>query len=440
MSKHGAVPTMLGFDYQKLYALKVLLGYASQGNTAFQVALEECDDIDVFDDSGQRIRLIQTKYHLFDTTKKRSCISSSSTDFWGTLQIWIDGINDNTIDIDTIDEFVLATTAQVGSESEDTFIGLLCDLPKDSRDNYNILQKILSIAKDYKTKLETKQQQSNKNNKASIAFLGVSKDIQSKLVEKMYILTKETDLDGLKNTIKQFYNTSISDDNRAKVSEDLISDWLGNKCLTMVTNGEKASMEWVYNKIEELRERYKKDALPYHIFQKKYTPELFDSYNNSVFVDKLNDIELDDREISFAIHDFVCAYEFRSECLNKGLSSIDYENSYQGELYRRWERRYSTMLRQQNPTARNTNPPSDIDAGKDFYDELVTNETNPKPYKEQTEGVDITYAGSLHLLAEQDLISWYSKKQPIVYTQNLRPNFQDATKLETTINNTSTPL
>ncbi|OUD36060.1 hypothetical protein, partial [Flavobacterium sp. FPG59] len=99
----------LGYFYQIKYALLILLTYSKELDNP-KIRIENLDDIEIED--VNTLQLLQTKLHI----KNKANLTDASVDFWKTIRIWSEHINNGLIDLETT-IFNLITTEEIPTSS-----------------------------------------------------------------------------------------------------------------------------------------------------------------------------------------------------------------------------------------------------------------------------------------------------------------------------------
>src|SRR6056297_2557787 len=115
LSEFAAREPSLGYFYQIRYGLYLLLSNRTIHNPILRI--ESLDDIEI--ETPNETEIFQTKLKI----KSKANLTNSSVDFWKTVRVWADNINNKRIDPQkTI--FTLITTEKV---SEDSFLKTIQD-------------------------------------------------------------------------------------------------------------------------------------------------------------------------------------------------------------------------------------------------------------------------------------------------------------------------
>lgn len=201
----------LGYNYQIRYSLYLLLREKTKENPS--IRLEELDDI-VIEDIDSR-DLYQTKLHINSVAN----LSDRSADFWKTIRVWSENILSDLLDIDNT-VFTLITTATV---SPDSFISKLTVNSTQTR--IGVLEDMLKICKE----------RSNKTNiKGYEAFVRLSSEQQTKLINSINIIDASLSIEGtltaIKNELK--YSAPVG---KIDLFVEKIEGWWFQQCILMLS-------------------------------------------------------------------------------------------------------------------------------------------------------------------------------------------------------------
>ena len=425
----NATFSILGFDYQRIYPLYLLLERGRK-NPNLSIKIEGFDDIDLID--GQTGETVLYQIKLSGQGKSTAVLSSKSGNFWKTLAIWTDIFyqtkKSNKLLLGNTDEIKvlqLVTTAKVNEKG--TFIDLLQE-NLENRNNQPILDKIIKDAKEYqKSKAKTD------NIKYAKEFLSITKEQQLSIIEKVQIIAEESGLLDIEIQILEYVNLfAYSKESNTNIiaKEELIKEWF-NETRFMIRDNTTRDFEWLSNKIKKLCTITEEEHL-YHILDREIAPELFANYTESNFVLCLKRIDSDERLINKAILRFINAYDFRIECLNTGIVTPKEEQKYEKELFNFWDDAYDAVKDRHNKNKEGVQ--NSAERGRSFYDDF-NSKCREVIYKKNDEPREI-FQGSIQMLANKNVISWNPEDPP----KQIYIRGNDIREMGRTPNNNSTPL
>ncbi len=173
----------LGYFYQIKYALLVLLSQSKELDNP-KVRIENLDDIEIEDINT--LQLLQTKLHI----KNKANLTDASVDFWKTIRIWSEYINNGTIDLDST-IFNLITTEEIPNSSILHKFKKNITLDSEVTDVITVLDKI-AIDSTNKT-----------NEKAYLAYQNLSIENKKNLIKRIRILDNSIGITEIDDKIKR---------------------------------------------------------------------------------------------------------------------------------------------------------------------------------------------------------------------------------------------
>lgn len=156
----------------------------------------------------------------------------------------------------------------------------------------------------------------------------------------------------------------------------------------------------IENKIDELRETFKRDALPVEFADITPPAAVVAALDQRPFVQQLRLISIGDRRVEFAIRDFYRASEQRSKWARQDLLIDGEMEVYERHLVKTWEPRFEGMKDGLEPSCP---PRSKIDAGQRLYIWAETEADFPL----RTVRERFLCHGSFHILANQCKVGWH---------------------------------
>lgn len=329
-SLFDASSSALGYLYQCRYALLLLIR-KSERNPALSLTIERFDDV-AFDDKGTPLELIQTKHHLGQAPN----LTDSSPDLWKTLRVWSEGILRGSIDPDDVLLTVVTTaTASVGS--------IASLLRQQRRDESAAIQRLVQIAN---------RSASEVNRSAYRAFLQLTDEQREALINAMYVLDDAPDITDTLAEIK-FALTHAAPRERV---DDLVSAlegwWFDSVVRHLSTQGGGSiTSQALSAKLADLREQYRRDALP-RDFCFVEPPQLpSPSSDTRTFVTQLRIIDCSEATISNAICDHYKSSGQRAQWIREELMLLDEWEGYERTLTGEWERRFAWAQEDLGPDA-----------------------------------------------------------------------------------------
>ncbi len=325
MATHIAVEQMIGYMYQIRYALLLLLKSQEEET---QLCIEKFDDIALLKDNTPEL-LFQTKHHL----GKGGNLTNSSADLWRTLNAWCDSIVDGKVDINNT-KFIIITTANA---PQDSVASLLRDEKYSNtvRDTKKALQILINTASN---------SENDKHKPYYNTFISLKPEIQSKLIQNIFIFDNCDDIIETKTSIKQFIKYSSLPVYEDKIYERLEGWWFDKvlECLCSETIKIIHKMQ-LRMKIADIRDEYSKDNLPIDIsFELTFSQDDLNA-NERVFIEQLKLICVAKKRINTAVRDYYRAYQQRASWVRNDLIYINELENYEKKLVDEWERNFDIM-------------------------------------------------------------------------------------------------
>jgi hypothetical protein len=372
----------LGYMFQARYALYLILTNKEE----LELAVESLDDITFFEEENNPTELLQLKHH---TTQ--ASLTDSSTDLWKTLRVWSTQLQENKISLpDTL--LSLVTTAEAPANS----VAFLLR-PIKARNAKLALQKLIEVANNSNNQALTKSFE---------AFKALDNTQKQLLIDSIQIIDGSPDIIDITPKIKEKL-IAVRREHRDGVYERLEGWWfakivkhLRDDSINFISGFE------VRDKICEINDQFKPDALPIDFFDLEIPEQPDISQDNRRFVAQLNEIAVHNKRIEKAILDYYKAFEQRSRWAREELLFGGEIEKYEKRLIDEWER-YMLALQDEM---------SDCDDNELDYKKFGRKVFN---WMEQEADIRIrsqvtepyVMRGSYHMLADQKLprVHWHPK-------------------------------
>lgn len=380
----------LGYFYQIKYALLVLLNQSKELDNP-KVRIENLDDIEIEDINT--LQLLQTKLHI----KNKANLTDSSVDFWKTIRIWSEYINNGTIDLDST-IFNLITTEEIPNSSILHKFKKNITLDSEVEEIIKTLDKI-SIESTNKT-----------NKKAYLAYQNLSAENKKNLIKRIRILDNSIGITEINDKIKKELIFSTYP-NTIDAFLEILEGWWFRKSIDNLTSQiDFISSSELQLKIANISDSFQADNLPNHFpIQLEITDEDVENLKERNFLKQLELIKIkaNSKTLKLAISDFRRAFEQRSKWLRLHLLNPDEEEEYDLKLHDYWKNIFDIMSDQ----AEDKSLDELTELGKDFYLEQFA-KTCPQIKIREKFNQDYLTRGSYQILADSKKIGWH-------------PNFKD---------------
>lgn len=334
------------------------------------------------------LQLLQTKLHI----KNKANLTDASVDFWKTIRIWSEHINNGLIDLETT-IFNLITTEEIPTSS----------LLYKFKSNISLDSEILEIIKSL-DKISTES--SNKTNaKAYLAYQSLSVDNKKSLIKRIRILDNSIGITEINDKIKKELIYSTYPSSLDAFLEILEGWWFAKSIDNLTSRIDSISSSELQLKIANISDSFQADNLPNHFsVQLEITDEDVENLKERNFLKQLDLIKINanSRTLKRAISDFRRAFEQRSKWLRLQLLNPDEEEQYDVKLYDYWQNIFDIMCDE----AEEKNIEEVIELGRGFYMEQFA-KTCPQIKIREKFNEDYLTRGSYQMLSDSKKIGWH---------------------------------
>ena len=384
-STFSAQEPALGYYYQIIRGLVLLLYENKMTNPC--LSFECLDDIAIEDEGSVKsgkTELYQAKLHITPTQ-----MTDRSTDFWKTIRVWSEGINDGSFNPSTT-IFTLVTTASI---SEDSFLNLFFS-DKDE-DRKTILTTMEAIATEI----------SNKSNKAGYeAFSKLTEEQKQDLINNIRIHDSNVSIDDTMEQLRYKLELSAASSALESLIDSVMGWWFRNS-VDMLQSDTKRTITKaaVNNYIQACRDQIRADALPDEFYEKvEIDDTALEESRDKTFVRQLSIVDATKREKKSAISDYKRAYGQRSKWLRDGRVTQSEYDSFDADLQEGWNSRFELM---QDETE-GQDEDERKKAGHAFYRKNYVEAQYPLPLFRNKASLYIT-KGSYQMLSNDKTIGWH---------------------------------
>lgn len=322
-NSHGAARSALGYLYQCRYALFAGL-CALADRPELLISIEKFDDV-AFDASGDPTELIQTKHHV------ESCgdLTDGSVDLWKTMGIWLTRVAED-FEAPFRTSFILVTTAhapdgsaastlRVRDRNEEAADKLLVEAATNSKN-----KKIEDICK---------------------AYLELPARIRLSLLQSVMILDGSPNILDVREDIARELRHAAPRDQINTLVERLEGWWFSVVIRALkVATPEAIPILAIEQRVDELREQFKRDALPVDFKTAIPSETVIAELDKRPFVKQLRRIAIGPKRIEYAIRDYYRASEQRSRWAREDLLVDGELEHFEHELMEAWEPRHASIV------------------------------------------------------------------------------------------------
>jgi hypothetical protein len=372
----------LGYLFQARYALYLILTNKEE----LELAVESLDDITFFEEEKNPTELLQLKHHI-----NQASLTDSSSDLWKTIRVWSTQLQDKKISLpDTL--LTLVTTAKTPENSAAFLLR-----PVKVRNSKLALDKLLKVANESENKNLTKSFE---------AFKALNPTQQQLLIDSIQIIDSSPDIIDITPKIKEKL-IAVRREHRDSVYERLEGWWFGKVVKHLRDNSANFISGFeVRDKICEINDQFKPDALPIDFFDLEIPEQSELSQDKRLFVKQLKEIAVNHKRIEKAISDYYKAFEQRSRWAREELLFGDEIEKYEKRLIDEWER--YTLALQDEMADSNENEGECKKLGRKVFN-WMEQEADIRIRSQVTE--PYVMRGSYHMLADKKPppVHWHPK-------------------------------
>jgi hypothetical protein len=324
-NKHDASAIALGYLFQCRYAL--LLGLkAIPDSPQLAISIEKFDDV-AFEAAAEPVKLIQTKHHV----RQFGNLTDASTDLWKTLLIWATRVAAD-LEAPFRTKFILLTTSIATNGSAASFLRM--------RDRNEVeADKIL---------LKVTQTSENEANAAAYAaYKSLPEHVRRSLLCAVFVLDGSPNVIDVRDEIARELFHAANREQLDLLVERLEGWWFAVVIKALAGAGSSSiPVLAIDQRVDELREEFKRDALPIDFRHATPSPEIVAELDKRPFVRQLRKIKVGPSRIEYAIRDYYRASEQRSRWAREDLLIDGELERYEQELVEAWEPRHAAMIEQ----------------------------------------------------------------------------------------------
>lgn len=378
-SVFSASEPALGYFYQVYYGLLTMLRNSREADTPTRFRLEYLDDISV--ETDVVVELKQLKHH----TNPES-LSNRSCEFWKTIHVWGQGINNNTIDIKKT-YFFLITTSNVSKGSILSKIKLASE-----KERMEAISEMDSIAQDGGN-------ETNANGYST--WLSLTSEHKCSLLSQMTIVDGEITMEEIEEKIRLELRLTILPKYMDSFYEQLIGWWNKQCCLLLIGTKEFIEQTELLTEVSYLRDQYNPDYLPLFFSKLQLEEGEVAKDFELTYVRQLQWIGCKEYGIRNAIIDYRKAIRECDKWLTDGLTLPDEIEEYFCRLEDVWKIDFGFVKDECGDDAESNETK---ERGYDFYKHFIA-----KDLPRLRERMDIAYVarGCCHELSDKKRIGWH---------------------------------
>ena len=390
---HSAAGSAAGYLYQARLALVEALRYAYV-DSGIEIAVEKFDDVS-FEKGGNALELLQTKHHL----KKSGELTDRSVDLWKTLRVWAEAAKaDPSLPGRT--RFALVTTGHAPTDSAASYLRPADAGNRDPAEADAILVKAAGTSRN--TVLA----------KALAAFKALTPEMRRALVAAIEIIDGAPLIADMESLIEERLRM-IAPSGKAPLAREQLEGWWWPRICTVLqaeTPGTIPVLE-VEQKLDDIRDGFKRDALPFDMEHVDPSQEELDSLDEMRFVRQLRSVSLGVSRLQYAKRDFYRASTQRSQWARKNLLFDGEVGRFEKTLVEEWQPRFGQMCHGLTEGCQE----ADLqEAGHKLYSWVETEARFPL----RTMVSRSFNVGSYHILADDLRVGWHRDYQSVCGDQD----------------------
>lgn len=385
---HSAAQSAAGYLYQARLALVEVLRYVYR-DAGIEIAVEKFDDVS-FEKDGSALELLQTKHHL----KKSGDLTDGSVDLWKTLRVWAEAAKaDPSLPGRT--RFALVTTAQAPPGSAASYLR-----PADAgnRDPDRAEAMLVKAAAATQNKaLST----------AVAALRALTPEMHKTLVAAIEIIDGAPLISDMEALIEERLRMIAPRGQAALARERLEGWWWPRICAALQNETPRTIPVFeVEQKLDDVRESLKRDALPFDMAHVDPPQEELDALDEMRFVRQLYSIGIGAARLQYAKRDFYRASTQRSQWARQNLLFDDEVGRFDRTLIEEWQPRFARMC---DNLAEGCQEAAKREAGHKLYGWVETDARFPL----RTTVSRFLNVGSYHILADDLRVGWHRDYQTV---------------------------
>ncbi len=381
-SPFSATGSLLGYLYQVRYALLAAL-QAHPVSSAFLISVELLDDVafEPLAPLGDPAVLFQTKHHV----NRTAVIGDASPDLWRTIRVWAELIKSGQFIVGSVLNLITTATAPPRSITAHLRPGV-------GRDVGDALIKMEEVS----------HTSTNEANRAAYgAFLALDAGQRRRLLDAITVLDGRPSIGDIEGELRKQVHWAAQGQHHDPFLQRLEGWWYRRVIRQLTIGGDKILSVEVEAQMDELRESFKRDALP--IDGDIVALELDDgtraAHQSSTFVRQLELIKATQGRITAAIREYYRAFEQRSRWVRDDLLLVGELDSYEVQLVDEWNLCFERI---RNELGADAAEDAKCEAARQV---LSWAETTIIPLR--TVNTPFVTRGSLHMLADEVRIGWH---------------------------------
>ena len=359
---------------------------------ALQMSIEKLDDVAFCGDGrdgASPTELLQFKHHI----NHKGWLSDRSEDVWKTIRVWSELALSRKIDLNHI--VLLMVTTSV-SNARNAVHFLLPD-PQE-RDIDEALRRLEQAGKDSKNATV---------DDAYSAFMRLSSTQRRTLLGSVYLIEGSPSVLDLRDRIENTLRRAARPQHRGAFVDRVEGWWFRVVIEHLMSSSPNATIAVgrLHQHIHDLREQFRREALPDDLLQAPIPSEAVRDDDNRVFIRQLCLIQTPNNRIRTAQEDHYRAFAQRSRWVRDKLIELDEVDKFEARLADEWRHKFEIM---QDDIPEDVDEPRLASAGKAVYNWTQdTAPANAALFIRPQFQTPYMVRGSYHMLADMLRVGWH---------------------------------
>ena len=383
-SPHSAVPSALGYYFQGLFALVVLMDSSDGG----AVSVETADDVVRHDD-------ITSLFQLKHSTGKPRPLTIKNDGFWNTLGIWSSGKLDGSL------KFVFVTCAEIAACSE-----LACLTVKKS-DRSSLKQALDQEADRVSAEREAAREAGKTLPHADRAagceaYRGLNHDARMRMLNLIELVPASFTADSAPDQVEQRLRSALLPSVRAQVVERLIQWWDRQVILSLLKKRRRELYKSeLQGKIHNLFVEHSAEGLPDDFG--RLEPTSIEAETGKIMAKQIEWVQGGRSRLRRAVIARWRARNQRGGWLHNDISMAPVLDEFDRQLIEIWGGRHGPMV----DDCEGIEGPDRCTKGLDILEWSHHDAHKEVPPIRPTWSQPYLVQGSLQQLAEQEKVGWH---------------------------------
>jgi hypothetical protein len=343
--------------------------------------IEQLDDFH-FEAHENALDIVQVKHHIGGGGD----LTDTSADLWRTINAWITILD--LLEVDEIASFFLLTTSTAAP-------GSIAAVLREDNDRLPelALERLLTTAKADGADTTRPWRE---------RFAALPPDRQTALVSAITVADQQPQLADIDAELNKEFAPMVRQEHLDAFIERLKGWWIGRVARLLTGQLRAVAVEDLWHFIQELRDGFSLDNLPFEYEVPDPTDEEHKNYAASTFTNQLRIVNVAHERIALAIRDYHRAYTNTSRWSREGLLLPGEIGKYEMRIVDEWQRHFERMRQEVGNEATEA---AMCEAGRSLWSSLDSDIPMPllRPRLEEP----VISRGTLHSLADVERVGWH---------------------------------